>query len=49
MTLLQLLTNHSAPPAGPSPYRLEFLREQRVLLPVAGLPGIVRPLLTGGK
>lgn len=51
MTLLQLLAQHAAPvvPGQPSPYRLEFLREQRVLPAVAGLPRVVRALVTGGR
>lgn len=51
MTLIQLLTQHAAKPqpGQPSPWAVEFRREQRVLLPVAGLPRVVRSLVTGGR
>lgn len=35
--------------AGPLLYRRDILREQRVLMPMAGLPRIIRALVTSGK
>lgn len=51
MTLLQLLANHARPASEPVPaeWLRQFRAEQRVLVPVAGLPRVVRSLVTGGR
>ena len=45
MSVAQLFAQHAAPMTGPSPYRVQFLREQVVTTPILGV--VVRRIFVG--